>query len=138
MRVVLDTNVLMSAIFVGGMPGRILDAWKNGSVSLVLSPDIFEEYLRVGEELRRKHGELELVPLLSLIAARSELVDAEDLDPPVCRDPDDDKFLSCARVGRARALVSGDDDLRSLGEWEGIPILSPRDFVELHLSSPEG
>lgn len=137
MRIVLDTNVLMSAIFFGGVPGRILDAWKNSSVSLVLSPDIFEEYLRVGEELRRKHGELELVPLLSLIAARSELVDAEELDPPVCPDPDDDKFLACARAGRARAIVSGDDDLRSLGEWEGIPILSPREFVDTYLTSQD-
>lgn len=137
MRIVVDTNVLMSAIFFGGVPGKILDAWKNGDVSFVLSPGIFEEYLRVDEELRRQHGNLESSPVLSLIAARSELVDAADLEQPVCRDPDDDKFLGCARAGRARAIVSGDDDLRSLGEWEGIPILSPREFVDMHLSSQD-
>lgn len=137
MRVVLDTNVLMSAIFFGGVPGRILEAWRNGQVELVLSPGILEEYLRVEEELRRRLGELEVVPLISLIAARAEWVADEDLEPPVCRDPADDKFLACARAGSALAIVSGDDDLRSLREWEGVPVLSPREFVDRHLSGPD-
>lgn len=134
MRVVLDTNVVMSAIFFGGVPGLILDAWKRGEVTVVLSSNIFEEYLRVGEELARQHGELEVTPVLSLLAAGSEIVEAPGLEEPISRDPEDDKFLACARAGQLQIVVSGDDDLRSLGEWEGISILSPRQFVDAHLS----
>lgn len=95
---------------------------------------VFEEYLRVGEELARQHGELEGTPVLSLLAAGSEIVEAPGLEEPVSRDPEDDKFLACARAGQLQIVVSGDDDLRSLGEWEGISILSPRQFVDAHLS----
>lgn len=124
----------MSAIFFGGVPGKILDAWKRGDVTLILSAAVFEEYLRVGEELERERGELEVTPLLSLIAGRSEIVEAAELETSVSRDPDDDKFLACARAGQAEIVVSGDGDLRSLREWEGIAILSPREFVESHLT----
>lgn len=134
MRVVLDTNVVMWAIFFGGVPELILDAWKRGEVTVVLSSTIFEEYLRVGEELARQHGELEITPVLSLLAAGSEIVEAPGREEPVSRDPEDDKFLACARAVQLQIVVSRDDDLRSLGEWEGISILSPRQFVDAHLS----
>lgn len=133
MRIVVDTNVLMSAIFFGGVPGRILEAWKAGDVGFILSPAILDEYLDVGEELRRRHEKLEVLSLVCLIAARSELVADTELERPVSRDPVDDKFLACARAGGVRAIVSGDADVRSVREWEAIPILSPRQFVEAHL-----
>lgn len=138
MRVVLDTNVLLSGIFFGGTPGRILSAWGEGALTLVISPSIFEEYRRAGEQLAEQHGELELSPLLALIARQAEIVDAPELDPPVSRDPEDDKFLACARAADAPVLVSGDDDLLTLDPWEGIRIVSPRAFVDTHLSEVDG
>jgi putative PIN family toxin of toxin-antitoxin system len=51
MKVVLDTNVLISGVFFAGLPSRILEAWRDGRVNLVISPAILEEYRRVGEKL---------------------------------------------------------------------------------------
>lgn len=133
MKVVLDTNVLLSGIFFGGPPGWILSAWKRGELDLVVSADIFEEYRRVGERLADRYGELGLSPVLALIARRATVVDPPALDEPVCRDPEDDKFLACARAAGAKVVISGDDDLRSVGSWEGIEVLSPREFVDTRL-----
>lgn len=54
MKVVVDTNVLVSGIFFGGVPGRVVNAWLQGQVELVLSPSILDEYRRVGRELATK------------------------------------------------------------------------------------
>lgn len=51
MRVILDTNVFVSGIFFSGPPHEILEAWRHGRIRLVISPEILEEYRRVGEEL---------------------------------------------------------------------------------------
>jgi len=74
-RVVVDTNVLMSGIFFGGVPSRILEAWASGRVELVLSPDILEEYRRVGDELASRYPEraAALAPILTLIAMNATL-----------------------------------------------------------------
>jgi putative PIN family toxin of toxin-antitoxin system len=133
-RVVLDTNVLMSGIFFGGTPGEILEAWKEGQVFLVLSPTILDEYRSTGEELEAKHGDFGLSSILTLLASSAEIVDATDLGEPVARDPDDDKFLACARAANVSIVVSGDLDLLSLDPWNGIRILSPREFVDEYLS----
>lgn len=81
MRVVLDTNVVMSGIFFGGVPGSLLGAWTVGHVELVLSPPILDEYRRVGAELATKYparGEA-LAPVLALIAMNALIVDAAPL-----------------------------------------------------------
>lgn len=134
MRVVLDTNVFVSGVFFGGPPHRILDGWRSGRIQLVLSPEMLEEYRRVGEELRGKHGEVDLSPLLLLLAAHAEVIDPPPLPDPVCRDPDDDKFLACALAGNVPVIASGDKDLLAVDGHEGIRILSPRQFVDRHLA----
>jgi hypothetical protein len=72
-KVVLDTNVVVSGIFFGGMPGRIMHAWAKGQLSLVLSPAILGEYQRVGAELGAQHPDLTAVwePALALASRRS-------------------------------------------------------------------
>jgi len=77
-RIIVDTNVLMSGVFFGGVPGRILDAWAEGRLELVLSPDILQEYRRVGAELAARYPERSgaLAPALTLIAMNAILVSA--------------------------------------------------------------
>lgn len=123
----------MSAIFFGGVPGRILDAWKQEVVTIAVSVDILAEYRRVGAELARRYAGLEITPLIALLASTGEVVEPTALEEPVSADPDDDKFLACARTAEASIIVSGDDDLLSISEWSGIQILSPRAFVDAHL-----
>lgn len=137
MKIVLDTNVLVSGIFFGGLPGRIIDAWKERRVSVVLSPEIVDEYRRVGEELEARYGTLVFGPILALLLGHSEMAEAPGLEEAVSRDPDDDKFLACALAGGVPVIVSGDNDLLSLGSWREIQIVTPRAFVEAHLTDTE-
>ena len=133
MRIVLDTNVFVSAVFFGGPPGRILEAWRGGRLQLVMSPEILEEYQRVGEILRDEHPSVDLEPLLALLAVHADLIEAPPLGEPVCADLDDDKFFACAVAAGVTLIVSGDKDLVEQSGWRGIRVLRPRGFVDEHL-----
>jgi len=113
-RIVLDTNVLVSAVFFGGVPGRILEAWRDGTVRLVLSAEIFDEYQRVGRILASGFPGVDIDPFLSLLAVEAEVVEAPPLSAPVPADPDDDKFLARRRghtLARPQALPGSRRDL---------------------------
>ena len=96
MKVVLDTNVLISGIFFSGPPHQILNAWRDGKVQLAVSQEILSEYWRVGEALAEEFPAIDLRPILDLVTIEAELYVAKDLPEPLCSDPDDDKFLACA------------------------------------------
>ena len=136
MRVVLDTNVFVSAVFFGGPPGEILAAWREGAVQLVLSAEIADEYQRVGARLSAQFPTVDLGPALQLVLSRAMVVTPAPLSEPVCRDPDDDKFIACALSAQAPYLVSGDGDLLAVSGIKGVQILSPRNFVDTVLSQP--
>ena len=137
MKVVVDTNVVVSGVFFGGTPGRVLAAWSAGKFAMVLSPAILDEYRRVGHELGHRHPELNAAfePVLTLIAMNAIIVDAPELAGPVSADPDDDKFLAAALATQTQVIVSGDRDLREVSGWRGIDVLSPRQFLDQHLSA---
>jgi len=129
-KVVLDTNVLLSAILFGGTPGRILDAWRAGQVELVMSPDIVDEYVRVGERLNGRYPDVEIQPVVALVVQNATIVPSAPLPGAVCDDPDDDKFLACALASGTDTVVSGDKKLRAVSGYEGINVLTPRQFVD--------
>lgn len=134
MKVVVDTNVLISGLFFGGLPGRILQAWNEGRISVSLSAPILAEYREVGAELSETHSGLDFEAFAALLVLNSEIVDApESLDPSVCTDTSDDKFLACAVASGARIIVSGDKELRSVSGWAGIEVLTLRQFIDRHL-----
>ena len=134
-RAVLDTNVLVSGmVTTGGAPGQILDAWIAGHFILVTSPYLVEELLHVlsyphiAMRLRLEEEELETI-LASLLSQAEVIPDPRHLRN-VTRDPKDDAVVACASTGRVDYLVSGDQDLLILHEYEGIPVVTPRQFVE--------
>ena len=131
-RVVVDTNVFLSGVFFGGVPGRILEAWQAGHLTLVLSPAILAEYHRAGAVLAARYARIEgaLDPLLALIAQSVTMVDAPELPAAVSADPDDDKFLACAIASRTPVIVSGDKHLLRVSGWSGIEVLTPRQVIE--------
>ncbi len=133
MRVVLDTNVFLSGIFFGGLPGRILQAWRDHQLDFVLSAPIFNEYQRASERLAERFGGLEIGPLLLLLAASCEFVDPPPLPRQLCSDPDDDKFLACALAAHCPVIITGDRALLRESGFCGVTILRPREFVTLHL-----
>jgi hypothetical protein len=75
-RIGLDTNVLISGVFFGGPPGRILGAWREEQVVLVLSAEILDEYLRVGRLIAEAHPGVDLDPFLALLASHALADDA--------------------------------------------------------------
>jgi putative PIN family toxin of toxin-antitoxin system len=133
-RIVLDTNVFVSAVFFGGVPGRILEAWRDGRLQLVLSVDILDEYQRVGQILGLQYSGVDLKPFLRLLTVEAEIIEAPDLPTPVSADPDDDKFLACASAAGVPVIVSGDKDLLNQDGWRGIRVLRPRQFTDEFLS----
>lgn len=130
MRIVVDTNVLMSGIFFGGVPGRILTAWREGRFELAVSPDVADEYARVGERLAQRFSGVDVQVILDLIVRNAEVVPSTVLPEPVCGDPDDDKFLACALAARADLIVSGDKKLLAVSGYEDVAVTTPREFSD--------
>ena len=135
-RAVIDTNVLVSGLLVAeGVPHQVLDAWLDGRFTLVTSPYQLEEmthvlaYPRVAERIRLEPAEL--AAILSGLMTLAVVTPGELARPGATRDPKDDAIVACAEEGGAEYIVSGDDDLLSLGETRGIQAVTPRRFLEV-------
>ena len=133
MKVVLDTNVFITGIFFTGPPFKILSAWRDGDVKIVVSAEILDEYRRVGIALSEQFSEIGIGPIFELITVEAELVCAPTLSKPVCKDPDDDKFIACALAGNVKHIISGDKHLLKVSGYEGVHILTPRKYVDEYL-----
>ena len=139
LRVILDTNVLLSGIFFGGVPGGLLRAWQEDRLALVLSPAILAEYHEAGAELAARYPALAapLDSILTLLAQTATIVEAPELAARVSADPDDDKFLACAIAARTPLIVSGDKHLLRVSGWRGITVVTPRQCVDRYLAANE-
>jgi len=135
MRVILDTNVFVSGIFFTGPPYQILKAWHDGKLKLVISPEILEEYQRVGAVLNEQFPSIDLGKILEMITVKATMVHAQSLPEAVCIDPDDDKFLACALGSKSKLIVSGDKHLLRVSGFREIRVLKPREFVDKYLSN---
>ncbi|MEK6654568.1 MAG: putative toxin-antitoxin system toxin component, PIN family [Thermodesulfobacteriota bacterium] len=130
MRIVLDTNVFISSFF-GGNPRTIIDLWKDGRLTLCLSQDIFDEYIEVLRRLGLDNTP-ELEELLKLFATGFHIVfTTRTPEIHVVADPDDDKFIACALALKAGCVVSGDKALVDVRLYQGIRIVTPREFLEI-------
>lgn len=130
MKAVLDTNVLVSGIFFGGVPRQVLDAWADGQFELFLSPSIFDEYTRTCERLAASHPNLGYQAVLATIVGHGTLVADPSGHDPITADPDDDKFMLCADRAGAK-VISGDKHLLEASGWSGVEVLKPREFLSL-------
>lgn len=133
MRVVLDTNVFISGVFFGGQPGKVLSAWRDGRVRLVLSLQILEEYVEVLHRLEKLYPPVEVKPAIDLILAGSEIITAPPLEKPASSDPDDDKFIACALASKAKVIISGDKHLLDMEGFQDLEIVRPSAFVKKYL-----
>jgi putative PIN family toxin of toxin-antitoxin system len=132
-KVVLDTNVFISGIYFTGPPYKILQAWREGKIQLVISYEILDEYQRVGEILSEGHPDVDLKPILDYVIQHAVINSSPPLPEGVCDDPDDDKFLACALASRSNIVVSGERHLLKVSGYRNIEVIKPRDFVDLHL-----
>ena len=132
-RIVLDTNVFMSGIFWSGAPEKILDAWHELRVKLIVSPDILSEYVAVADRLAKKYPGVDVAPFIDLVTVYGELISPIKLKEPVSRDPDDDKFIATALAAKCKLIVSGDQDLLTVDGCFDIDIIKPGEFVKKYL-----
>jgi putative PIN family toxin of toxin-antitoxin system len=133
MRVVLDTNVLVSGIFFTGPPATILAAWASRRFELVASIEVLAEYRRVGARLGSRYPLVDAEPLLDLVTRESRIVDPIPVPTSACDDPDDIMFLACAIAGHAHIVVTGDRALLRASGFEGVEVVTPREFVRRYL-----
>ena len=130
-RVVIDTNVVVSALLFGGTPGKLLSMWKTGKLLPFMTGPIVEEYLKVLAYPRFGLTEAEINFLVyRQILPYFEVVSVGDDTLIIEADPADDKFLHCAVAAKADALVSGDRHLLNLQRYKNILILSPSRLLE--------
>ena len=116
---------------------RILEAWRDRTVTVVFSPEILQEYQRVGERLGERFEGVDLHPFLQLLRVEGHLQDAPDPESPITEDPDDDKFFACAQTSGVKVIVSSDAHLLAASGWEGTEVLPPARFSERFLRSEE-
>lgn len=136
MRLVVDTNVLLSALLsTQGTPGRLISRLVDGEHTFLVSRTTMEElrrvlnYPKIRRLLTQTENELELF----LCSVELSAVEVDTTVVPTgleCRDPDDIEYLAVAVLGHAECIVSGDQDLLVLNEVEGIPILTPAQLLD--------
>ncbi|MBW3664701.1 MAG: putative toxin-antitoxin system toxin component, PIN family [Actinobacteria bacterium] len=130
MRVVLDTNVLVSAfVFPGGPPEAVYRRMLSGEVTMIVSRPLLAELGRVlidKFDWEPAYAEEVVAQLLRI----GELVEPGDVVEDIEDDPADNRVLEAAAEGEADVIVSGDRHLLALGQWRDIPIVNPAGFVE--------
>jgi putative PIN family toxin of toxin-antitoxin system len=141
LRVVLDTNVLLSGIaYPASVPGKIMAAWRHGSVDVLLSAFILDELRRVLPRLAHRHGltSAEIDDLVDILSIQAELIEPLPGTDPDLRDTDDQPvlgtllgtLLAARETSGASYLITGDKDLLALADR--YPVVTPARFWELH------
>ncbi|MBI4352802.1 MAG: putative toxin-antitoxin system toxin component, PIN family [Candidatus Omnitrophica bacterium] len=132
MTIVLDTNVLVSGIFFGGIPEEVLTRWSEDRFQVYVTPSILEEYLRVIERTESKKVDGALKQhWKDMLPDVCHLVPDIQRPKRIARDAHDDKFVYCAITSGAKFLVTGDKDLLSLNDVFPFKILPPQDFMKI-------
>lgn len=134
MKIVVDTNVLVSGVFFGGAPREVLSAIVSKRVNAYATAEIVDEYMEIVEEMiSRKQGRINSSILTPLIQTLEMIEPVSHV--ALCRDPDDNKFLACAKDAKALYIVSGDKDLLVLKEFEGCEIITAKEFCLRYIES---
>lgn len=133
MRVVADTNIVVSGLLWRGNPRRVLDAARDGIIELFTSAALLEE---LEDVLHRENFAGQLIAahvtvteLVLGYAVLATLVKAETLAPIILADPDDDAVLACALSAQCEAITSGDSHLLDLKNYQEIRILTAAELL---------
>lgn len=138
MRIVADTNIVVSGFLFGGHPLRVLDAGRSAISELCTSQALLDEFAEViaRPHFDRKFAETGISRrrMVSDYAAISTIVETTKLEDRISRDPDDDEVIACALAADCEFIVTGDNDLLILREHLGIRIATAAEFLrELEL-----
>ena len=133
MRVVADTNIVVSGLLWRGNPRRVLDSARDGIVDLFTSQDLLEELedvlTRQTFVARLLEANVSTHELVSGYRALASVIEAKAIEPVVIADPDDDAVLSCAVAAQCEIITSGDGHLLALKTHQGIRILTATELL---------
>ena len=131
MRILIDTNILISGLFFGGLPKRLL-AELDEHFNVCVNKKIISEY---NEQIERKISNPKYKLNEDLRKKFFSNLQSFDIESnlKICRDPDDDKFINCAIDAKAIYIVSGDNDLLTLKNFAGVEIVTAREFYEKYI-----
>ena len=131
-KVVLDTNILISALIFKGGLSKLVELWKKGKIIPLFSKETFQEFKNVLQYPKFSLTEKEIrIIITEEVLPFFEIIEVTDIVSEKCKDPDDDKFLSCAISASADFIVSGDSDLHAIGKYKFIKIIKASDFLEI-------
>jgi uncharacterized protein len=134
-RAVIDSNVVVSAhITPRGAPARVLRLWREDCFTLVISEPLLAETDRMLAHPKLRRFGVAAADALDYVQAvrkHGEVTPGDLVVSGAARDPKDDMVLAAALEGSADYIVTGDDDLLTLGRYEGIPIVAPAAFVQM-------
>lgn len=126
MKIVIDTNVLISALIFPGVSSEIFD-FVASNHEIWLSEWIIKEFSRKCRDKFKIPADV-LGETLKHLGEKVNITVPKGIKPVICRDPDDDNVLWAARTAGAQIIITGDQDLLVLKEFEGTQILSPRQY----------
>ena len=133
MKILIDTNILISALFFDGLPKKLLSEIDFEKFNLCVNKEIINEYT---EKIDKKFSKSKYIldkDLRQKIFSSFKNFEIKS-DLKICRDPDDDKFINCAIDAEAIYIVSGDNDLLTIKNFAGIEIVTAREFYDKYLA----
>ena len=133
MRIIIDTNIVISGAFFNGLPKTILKSVADEKFDVFISDEILKEYHKSVNEMLEKDKYHLNFALFEAFMKNIKMIESKS-NVKICRDPDDDKFINCAIDAKAIYIVSGDKDLLTIGQYEDIEILTAKEFYDKYLA----
>jgi putative PIN family toxin of toxin-antitoxin system len=134
--VVIDTNVLISCLLFSGRLEPLRTLWQTGRVVPLLSKQTFDKLHRVLAYPKFRLAPQEITAIIQLeILPYFEVLESVPQVPATCRDENDDKFLAVALGSNAAYLITGDQDLLVLAQFQETRIVTPADFLASHIKA---
>lgn len=129
LRIILDTNILISAFFWSGYPRKVYNLAKDHKVIILSSYNIEAEFIRVLSYQKFGLNAAEILPLIFNLRRHSTLIEVKSHIDIIKEDPTDNIFLECAVEGNANYIISGDHHLLDLKSYNEIQIMRAKDFL---------
>ncbi len=129
MKIVVDTNVIVSGIFFNGKPRELLRECFNGKYEIICTKEIFLEYVETIEKLAKRYKQRVREEIIPILLDNITIIENVN-DGKYSRDPDDDKFINCAKSSGAKYVITGDNDLLVLEKIGDIKLLTVADFLK--------
>lgn len=132
-KIVLDTNILISALIKTGKPRALIFELVRKKARLILSREILDEFAKTAgdPEIRKYVNDEDVIKFLRVIGSVAKIVKVRSTFNVVREDPSDNLILRTAYDGRANYVVSGDEHLLSLKEFRGIKIVTVSEILDL-------